>query len=145
MAKYTFEFKKNVVQAYLNGKGRCDYLAKKYEVGSVAQAYRWVKAYESKGTDGLARSRKNKNYSFDFKLHIVKLYLTTEISYQKLALSIGMNNPSCGYLFKSFEPHFHTYSSISICSLSYLILEFLIRFLMYPYFYSTFGKVEGKN
>lgn len=39
------------------------------------------------------RSRKNDVYSFEFKLHVVELYLSTEVSYQKLALSVGMNNP----------------------------------------------------
>lgn len=30
MAKYSYEFKKQVVQSYLNGKGGTPYLAKKY-------------------------------------------------------------------------------------------------------------------
>ena len=40
------------------------------------------------------RSRKNENYSFEFKIHVVELYLTREVSYQELALSMGVNNPS---------------------------------------------------
>ena len=40
------------------------------------------------------RSRKNKSYSFNFKLNAVKLYLTTELSYSELALDLGINNPS---------------------------------------------------
>lgn len=32
MAKYSFEFKKNIVQAYLNGEGDYEYLAHKYEI-----------------------------------------------------------------------------------------------------------------
>jgi len=32
-------------------------------------------------------------YSFEFKLSVVELYLTTEISYQELAFSVGINNP----------------------------------------------------
>ena len=39
------------------------------------------------------RSRQNKNYSFQFKLYVVELYLSSEVSYQELALSQGMNNP----------------------------------------------------
>lgn len=39
------------------------------------------------------RKRKNQTYSFEFKLHVVELYLTTEVSYQDLALSVGINNP----------------------------------------------------
>ena len=39
------------------------------------------------------RSREKKNYSFEFKMHVVELYLTTEVSYRELALSLGINNP----------------------------------------------------
>lgn len=30
---------------------------------------------------------------FEFKMHVVELYLTTEVSYRELALSLGINNP----------------------------------------------------
>lgn len=39
------------------------------------------------------RSRKNETYTFEFKLHVVELYLSSEVSYQELALSVGLNNP----------------------------------------------------
>ena len=55
---------------------------------------KWVNAYKKMGSDGLIKSRKNQIYSFDFKLHMVESYLTTEVSYQELALSVGMNNPT---------------------------------------------------
>lgn len=55
---------------------------------------KWVNAYKALGDEGLIRSRTNKSYSFDFKLRIVELYLTTEVSYQELALSEGINNPA---------------------------------------------------
>ena len=40
------------------------------------------------------RSRQNNNYTFQFKLSVVGLYLSSEVSYQELALSQGINNPS---------------------------------------------------
>ena len=40
------------------------------------------------------RSLKKINYSFEKKLSIVELYLSSEISYQDLAIQEGMNNPS---------------------------------------------------
>jgi len=55
--------------------------------------FKWINAYKEFGDEGLMRSRKNKTYTFEFKLHVVELYLTTEVSYQELALSVGMNNP----------------------------------------------------
>lgn len=93
MAKYSFEFKKRIVLAFLNEEGGYAYLAKKYSVLSKMSVDNWVKVYKEFGDEGLMRSRKNINYSFEFKLHVVKLYLTTEVSYQELALSVGMNNP----------------------------------------------------
>ena len=40
------------------------------------------------------RSRKQQTFSFEFKLSVVELYLTTEISYQELALKVGITNPA---------------------------------------------------
>lgn len=42
------------------------------------------------GNEGLLRSHSNKHYSFDFKLYVVELYLTTDISYQKFAIAEGI-------------------------------------------------------
>ena len=94
MAKYSYEFKQKVVQAYLNGEGGCEYLSKKYNVSHNETVRRWVKAYKEFGSNGLTRSRQNKNYSFQFKLSVVELYLSSEVSYQELALSQGINNQS---------------------------------------------------
>lgn len=94
MAKYSFEFKEKVVQAYLNGEGGWMFIANKYGIPSTTPIRQWVAAYQKYGSEGLFRCRKNEIYSFDFKLHVVELYLTTEVSYQELALSVGMNNPT---------------------------------------------------
>ena len=94
MAKYSYEFKMKVVQAYMNGEGGYDYLTQKYKLSSRNSLMMWVKAYKEFGNDGLMRSRKNNDYSFQFKLSVVELYLSSEVSYQELALSQGINNPS---------------------------------------------------
>ena len=94
MAKYSYEFKKKVVQAYLNGEGGYTHLAEKYDVKNKRQVLNWVHSYNELGDDGLIRLRQNKKYSFQFKLSVVELYLTSEVSYQELALSQGINNPS---------------------------------------------------
>lgn len=94
MAKYSFEFKKKVVLEYMAGGGGVDYLSKKYCLGSNTQLRKWINAYKEFGDEGLLRSRKQKKYSFEFKLHVVELYLSSEVSYQQLALSQGINNPA---------------------------------------------------
>ena len=94
MAKYSYEFKQKVVQEYLNGKGSYEYIAKQNNMPDNKQVRIWVNAYKELGKEGLMRSRKNKNYSFQFKLSVVELYISSEVSYQELALSQGINNPS---------------------------------------------------
>ena len=92
MPKYSFEFKKKVVEAHLRGEGGYTYLAEKYGVKNRRQVLNWVHYYAEFGDEGLRRSRGNKTYSFEFKLNVVELYLSSEVSYQELALSQGINN-----------------------------------------------------
>ena len=94
MGKYSYEFKLKAVQAYLNGEGSYDYLAKKYNISACSKLKEWVASYKEFGKEGIMRSRKNNKYSFQFKLSVVELYLSSEVSYQELALSQGINNPS---------------------------------------------------
>ena len=94
MAKYSFEFKLKVVQEYLEGGGGASFLSKKYNIPSKRDLQKWIAAYNKFGADGLMRKRENKTYSLEFKLHVVESYLTTEVSYQGLALQVGMNNPA---------------------------------------------------
>ena len=79
---------------YLNGKGGWDYLTAKYELGTNGQLRRWVAVYKQFGDEGLMRSRKQTKYSFEKKLAVVELYLSSEISYQNLAIQEGITNPS---------------------------------------------------
>ena len=44
MEKYGFEFKKKIVQEYLDGKGGYGNLAIKYEVASTADVINWFRS-----------------------------------------------------------------------------------------------------
>lgn len=92
MAKYSFAFKKKVVTAYLNGKG--GQLAQKFNIPNKCEAKKWIDNYTAFGDDGLKRSRKNEYYSFEKKLFVVELYLSSEISICELAIREGITNPS---------------------------------------------------
>ena len=92
MAKYSFEFKKQIVLEYLSGDASSEFLAKKYGVPQGKMVRNWINIYKEFGDDGLRRSREKKIYSFEFKLHVVELYLSSEVSYQDLAVSQGINN-----------------------------------------------------
>ena len=93
MAKYSFEFKRKIVMEYLNGQVGYECLEKKYGVPhSVIR--KWIHNYKCYGEESLRRSRQQQSYPFEFKLHVVELYLTSELSYQQLALQVGMTDPA---------------------------------------------------
>ncbi len=93
MAKYSFEFKKQLVSEYLSGRIGGDSLARKYGINR-SQLWFWINTYKKFGDEGLKRSQKKEKYSFEKKLFVVELYLSSEISYQDLALQEGITNPS---------------------------------------------------
>ena len=94
MAKYNIEFKMKVVKEYLEGNISYKELVKKYSIPDKITVRTWVNIYESQGYDRLKVSRRNNNYSLDFKLNVVNLYLKGEMSYQNLANELKINNPS---------------------------------------------------
>ena len=71
MAKYSFEFKKQIVKEYLEGNGGYKYLACKYNVSSYNNVKKWIMNYQQLGDQGLLRSRQSQNYTFEKKLAIV--------------------------------------------------------------------------
>ena len=93
MAKYSTECKLKVVQEYLAGHGSYETLSKLYHV-SRKSIEGWVKTYQAFGEDGLRRSRAQQTYTFEFKCSAVECYLSTEASYQEVAIAFGLNNPS---------------------------------------------------
>lgn len=94
LAKYSYEFKMEVVKAYLNGEGGYGYLANKFNIPANRSIENWVASYTEFGEEGLLRKRKNINYTLDFRLEVVEYYLATEISYKDLAMKSGLNNPA---------------------------------------------------
>ena len=94
MAKYSYKFKKKLVLEYLKNRKSYSYISQKYGMSSDSQLKKWVAAYKRLGDEGLKRSRSRKFYSFEEKLSVVESYLTSECSYQEIALRMGSNNPS---------------------------------------------------
>ena len=92
MAKYSLTYKLKVVTAYLNGEGGYKSLAKKYGVKSASQVLRWINVFKEFGKDGLCRKQNNTRYTSEFKLAVVKSYLTSELSYRQIAFQYGLNN-----------------------------------------------------
>ncbi|WP_058991081.1 helix-turn-helix domain-containing protein [Anaerococcus rubeinfantis] len=94
MAKYSTEFKMKVVKEYLETNISYKSLSEKYKLSHQEIVKRWVNAYKSQGYEGLKVKRENTKYTLEFKLNVVNLYLTGEMSYQSLANQLKINNPS---------------------------------------------------
>ena len=94
MAKYSTELKIKVVKEYLEGNISYSQISDKYCKPSETIIRKWVNAYKSQGYEGLKVKRENTKYTLEFKLNVVNLYLTGEMSYQSLANELKINNPS---------------------------------------------------
>ena len=79
MAKYSYEFKMKVVQAYLNGEGSYEFLSQKYHIPANSKLREWVAVYKKFGKERLMRSRQNKKHSFQFKLSIEIILIKKQV------------------------------------------------------------------
>ena len=93
MAKYSYEFKKKVVRAYLKGKGGSCKLAKKYDITYPQYICEWAKIYQTFGYKGLKASIKRREYSFEYKLSIIELYMTSSLTIREIAFQEGITQP----------------------------------------------------
>lgn len=96
MNKYNFDFRKKVVQEYLNGTMGTKSLAKKYGIPSNKTIRVWVASFKTYGEQALKPMVKPKMYSSQYKLHVVKLYLRNKehTSFQKLAVEEQISDKS---------------------------------------------------
>ena len=73
MAKYSDEFKLQVVKEYLTGKIGLKRLAKKYSISSNTAIRTWVAAYKAYGNNGIKRKRNKEVYPVQFKMNNPRL------------------------------------------------------------------------
>ena len=92
--KYTFEFKRQVVEEYLAGRGGVLFLAKKYGIPGKSLVHQWIKSYREFGEDGLKASWTKEVYDAEFKEKAVKLYLSAGESYEEIAARMHIKNPA---------------------------------------------------
>ena len=104
MAKYDFEFKKKVVEAYHRGEGGYQILSKKFGLKSTRQIGYWVKAYKKFGDEGLKVLENGRVYPFELKLLVVESYLKGNGSYSELGLKYEiLNHRVIGSWVKKFK------------------------------------------
>ncbi len=93
MAKYSLEMKLKLINEYKEGENSMAGLSRKYNI-ECRIISNWIKLYDRSGIGALKSSRKKQKYSTEYKLRLVTQYLTTDISYQDLAIEHGINNHS---------------------------------------------------
>ena len=84
MAKYSSEFKQQVVNEYLNGSLGYRLLAKKYQLPTPSPIKAWVRQYKQNGKSGLEPKEKQE-YTGEFKLNVLNYMKTTGASYSMAA------------------------------------------------------------
>ena len=94
MAKYSTEFKIKVVKEYLESNISYKNLSDKYCIPSESIVKTWANAYKSQGYEGVKVKRENRQYTLEFKLNVLNLYLPGEMSYQSLANELKISNPA---------------------------------------------------
>lgn len=91
MAKYSLEFKIKLIEEYKKGKNSITNIAKTNNI-TYSIFHEWINLYDKKGIEGLKRSRNKTTYNQDFKIKVVKEYLTTNTSYSDLAIKYGISS-----------------------------------------------------
>lgn len=85
MRRYSFEFKLQVIQDYLDGLGGYKRVAQKYVLPTKSIILQWLNVYEYYGFEGPKTKREKWTYSREFKLNAAEYYLSKDSSYREAA------------------------------------------------------------
>ena len=91
---YKFDFKIKIVQEYLNGKQGYASLTKTYGLSSDSILKRWVNQYLEMGPEGLGKKMKNRSYTRDFKVSVLRFRQENKLSYRETANHFKITNPA---------------------------------------------------
>ena len=87
MAKYSDEYKLQVVKAYISGEGGTETVARKYKVARTC-VRQWISQYELTG----AFTKPTRHFSGEFKLKVLNYQQEHHLSDQATALIFGITN-----------------------------------------------------
>lgn len=94
LAKYSNEFKLQVINAYFQGEGGYKTLAKRFDIPNKGIVQRWIQAYKSLGVEGIRKRITHTEYPVQFKLDVINYSLRTGESTQIVANHFGIHNPT---------------------------------------------------
>ena len=90
MAKYSQEFKLEVVKFYLSGFSK-QRTGKRFSI-APSDVYKWVVAYQQYGLDGLMRKTTQAKYTTEFKIKVVQIVINEGLSLNEAALRFEIGN-----------------------------------------------------
>ena len=94
---YSASFKKDVVEAYLNGEGSYRELAVSYNIPAETTIRQWVLKYngheklKASGTGGIAIMTKGRKTTFDERVEIVQYCIAHDHNYTKTSEQFGIS------------------------------------------------------
>ena len=91
--KYSKELKLEIVKRYLKGESP-SVLANEYCISSDDLIYQWIARYRIMKDKAFDSSLRNKEYSKELKLTVIKEYLSGYISYDELAAKYSISASS---------------------------------------------------
>lgn len=91
MAKYSNEFKKEVVEFYLNNQVGYETTANHFNIPSFSTVRKWTKKYQEHGIKGLMRNQKI-SYSGKFKQNVVEYMHRNHLSGLETAIYFNLAN-----------------------------------------------------
>ena len=91
MAKYSNEFKLEVVTYYLKGKSSYSETARHFNMPEWNSIQKWVRKYQKHGIEGLIKTQKS-SYSGNFKLNVVEYMHTNHLSLRETAYHFNLAN-----------------------------------------------------
>lgn len=94
MFKYSTGLKKKVVLEVLEKKKTMSEVAKKHNIPSVSTVKNWIDKYNYYGFEGLEKRSKKVYYPYDFKLEVVKYYLSHKNTFLEIANKYNIGEAS---------------------------------------------------
>ncbi|MGV3243230.1 helix-turn-helix domain-containing protein [Staphylococcus sp. 11262D007BW] len=91
---YKYEIKLKIVQEYLQGELGYLKLAEKYNLSDKSMVRRWVNQYLELGPEGLDKKLKNKVYTRNFKVSILRFRQENKLSYRETTNHFKISNPA---------------------------------------------------
>lgn len=90
MSKYSSEFKLKVINYYKEGHGFLS-TAKYFGIPAMATVQKWVRKYETNGTQGLMKNMKA-SYSGEFKQNVIEYMHKNHLSLQQTAFHFNLGH-----------------------------------------------------